>query len=498
MIKSRFAKNAVRTAFALGLAAAGAATAMPSYAASTPKSLSTNFTVVNLGTATANVNASYYTSSTESGGGGAAWTADAANTNFTLAANGGQNQVRQYFDNVLTANKGSVVLSADQPLGAVVQIQVRTAGTNASTGAYAGVTNPASTYYAPLVARRGSSASGTVNSQVIIQNAGTAAAATTVTFSNGFVKNLTIAANSSYYYDLDDEGGLPTNFFGSAVIAGASGAQLAVVSNLFTGPDGMQTYNAFPSSNVGNTWLVPLFTSRLGNGLSTPVTIQNLSGADMAAGSIVLTCSPDTTTGSTGTISKSNPAAVSNNGSFVINPVTDVSITGNWVGSCRITAPGNVVGFVQMRYVGGSGNPNNAASYEAINAAGTNKTAFVPLVAKRLPNGFATTVTIQNLSSTSAANVTFRYKPAPEYVAGGGSAADVVLPAFSIAAGSSVQHNHRVPGTGSGVTTHNLPDGFVGSLIVTSDQPVDGVVQLTNYLNPAGDTFQAHAVFTQP
>lgn len=488
-------KRAVmRGLVATGLAVTGVAAVMPSHAASTPKSLSTNFTLVNLGTSLATVNVGYYTDSSATGTGGNAWTADAANTNLSLAANGGQAVIRQYTDGTLAPGKGSVVVSSDQALGAVVQILQRVSGVNATSGAYAGVSSPSSTYYVPIVARRGSSASGTINSQIIIQNAGSSAASVSVNFSNGFSKALTIAANASYYYDLDDETGITSPFVGSAVVSASGGAQIVVISNFFTGADGMQTFNAFPASSVGTTWRVPQFNSRLGNGLSTPVAVQNLSGSTIAAGAITLSCvgDPNYNGGSSADFSKTNAAEVLNNASYAFNPVTDSSIAANWQGACTVTAPGNVVSFVQMRFVGGTGNPNNAAAYEAINASGTNKTAFVPLVAKRLANGFATAVSIQNLSS-STATVTFRYK------AGLAGFSDSTVGPYTIAAGGSLIHNHRLPGTGgTGASVHNLPDGWQGTLVVESDQPIDGFVQLTNYLNPAGDTFMAHNIFTQP
>ncbi|KUK81531.1 MAG: hypothetical protein XD96_1135, partial [Petrotoga mobilis] len=80
------------------------ATASPLSAATT-KSLSTNFTLVNLGSTEANVIASYYKPD------GTTWDADDANESFTIAADYGQKIIAQYFDNTLAAGQGSVVLS---------------------------------------------------------------------------------------------------------------------------------------------------------------------------------------------------------------------------------------------------------------------------------------------------------------------------------------------------------------------------------------------------
>src|SRR6266567_4037049 len=86
------------------------------FASSTTKTLSTNFTLINLGTSDASVSVAYYTDT------GAVWTADVADTNFTIPANGGQAIIRQYADSTMTSGKGSAIVSSNQPLGSVVQI----------------------------------------------------------------------------------------------------------------------------------------------------------------------------------------------------------------------------------------------------------------------------------------------------------------------------------------------------------------------------------------
>jgi len=459
-------------------------------AASTTKTLSTNYTLVNLGPAVANVVVSYLLDT------GATWTAPAGSTSFTIPANGGQKIVRQYSDAMTPASgKGSATVSSDQPLGAVVQILARPPQV-ATSGAYSGASAGSSKFYVPLVSRRGSSANGTTNSQIVIMNTGSAATTADVSFvgTTNFTKSgISIPAGASYYYDLDDEAGLGTGWFGSATVQAAVGGSVAVVSNFFTGADAMQTFNAFPDASVGTAWLVPLFTSRLANTLSTPVAVQNLSGASVPVGGVTLSCTPDP--GSTGlsAFSKTNTTAIADKASYYFNPVTDTSIPALWFGSCRVTSgSSNVVVFVQMRYTANA----NAAAYEAINASGTNTKSFVPLISKRLTNGFATAATIQNLSATQAATVTLTYTPSPDYVTGGGSAAVLATTAV-IPANSSLIQNQRLAGFTVGATA--MPDGWYGTLAVSSTgTPIDGFVQLTNYLNPAGDTFMAHNNFAQP
>jgi hypothetical protein len=256
----------------------------------------------------------------------------------------------------------------------------------------------------------------------------------------------------------------------------------------------MQTFNAFPAESVGTDWLVPLFTSRLANGLSTPIAVQNLSGGTIATGDVDVDCIKDAASPGSN-FSMSNTSSISDNAAYYFNPVTDMSIPANWFGSCSITSTANIVAFVQMRFVG----TDQAAAYEAINASGTDMKVMVPLVAKRLANGFATAVTIQNLNGSSTASVTFTYVPSPDYIASGGSSSNIVVGPYTIPAGGSLIHNHRLSGTGSGTGQHNLPDGWYGSLTVeSSDQPIHGFVQLTDYLGASGDPYMAHNAFTQP
>lgn len=475
-------KHQIRLIFVLFVALS--LTVSTVFAASTTKSLSTNYTLVNLSASTANVVANYYKED------GTPWLA--ATSSYTLTANGGQAIVAQYFDAVMTSGKGSAVISADQPLGAVVQILAR--NQVPTSGAYVASTETDSTYYLPLVLRR----VGGSNSQIIVQNADTSSVTISIQFikaaaspgANYTKSNVIIQQGASFYYDLDDElsANVVDGWFGSAVVTAASSKKINVVSNIFAGADELRTYNGFASSKLGTTWFVPLFTSRLSNGLSTPVAVQNLSGGSFAVGAIQMSCTKDPASGGTD-FNVSNTTTVAANESYFFNPVTDVSLQANWFGACKITTPGNVVAFVQMRQPGVSA---NSAAYEAINGNGTNTKVIVPLAAKILSNGFATPITIQNLSSSTVATVTLTYTPSPSY---SGSQSPVVVTGVSIPAGGSLIRNLRLA---SGEPT--LPNGWFGSLTVqsTNGQPLDGFVQLTTLGATSGDTLMAHGVFTAP
>lgn len=461
----------------------------PVNAGSTTKSLSTNFTLINLGSGPAHGVVQYFKPD------GTEWRPAEP---FTITTPGGQAIFRQYFDPQLPNGQGSVIVSADQPLGAVVQILAR--NQTPTSGAYSGFSEGSTTFYVPLVIRKLMGASGLGNSQIVVQNTSSVPISFNIRLvrhdgTHTYTKTVTnLAVGASYYYDLADESpsNVPDGWYGSAVVETTTpGGQLVVISNLFTGPHAMQTFKGFSSS--AREWLVPLFTSRLANGLSTPLSIQNVSGSTIPAGSIVITCTKNTLSGGPNNIYITNTIPISHAASFFINPVIDTTLPNNWYGSCRISASADVVAFVQMRVIG----TDRAAAYEAIPGGSTDKKVLIPLAAKRLANGFATVINIQNLSVSAPAHVTFTYIPSPEYVAGGGSSANIVIPNVEIPAGGNIQHNLRLSGTAPPAVPQ-LPDGWYGTCIVeSSDQPIHGFVELT-FLTGAGDTYQAHGVFTQP
>lgn len=455
-------------------------------AASTSKKLSTNFTLVNLEPGANSGTVDYYLET------GAAWKTPGDTFNF--ANQGDQLILRQYDDPNLPAGDGSVVVSASGKVGAVVQIQARD-GQVPTSAAYSGATAGAAKTILPLVSRQGSSRDGKTNSQMVIQN--TTAADVTVkvdlidltTGATTFTKtNIVIKKGASFEYDLDTETNLPVPWFGSAIVTTtSSGGLAAAIGSFFIGNDTMQTYNGFTS--VGQKWLAPLFTSRLANGLSTPVTVSNAGTTDIPVGGIKLSCKPDPACTNCATINKSNPTVVKPNQSYAFNPVTDTSIPAGWFGSCQTDTTGfDTVEFVQMRFVGSG----KAAAYEGINASGTDKTAIDPLFAKKLANGFASAHTIQNLSSSSPANVTIDYK-------GGTGTAAGCTKSFTkqIPAGGSLIQNLRVdvPFPNS----VDIPDGCFGTMTVkSSDQPIATMTQLDFLTQTTGDPYMAHNGFTVP
>lgn len=466
----------------------------------TTKTLSTAFTLVNMGTNQATVTASYIKAMPD----GNTWDADNTNENFTIDGNGGSKIIRLYNDATMTSGRGSAVINSTEQLGAVVQILARVPpNTLPSQSAYSGIIQPASTWYAPMLFHQLTNAEGKiVNSQLAIQNTGSSATSVTVSF-YGTAGNYTspainIGAGATYYYDMDGENNLPTPWNGSGVITASGDGQIAVVVSIYTGADTIQTYNAFPSTASGTIWLIPMFSSRLANGQSTSVNVQNLSGGQIPAGGITLNCQPDPGCAGCSAFSKSTPSALDNNRSYSFNPVTDLTMPSDWYGSCVVNSGSyNTITFVQIRRLGTS----LGAAYEGIKGGSTNTKVIFPLVSKRLANGQAMVAKVQNVDLSNAANVNLTFTPAAEYVAGGGNATPITW-SGTIPAGQSLHINMRQnPLLINGVApTPTMPDGWYGTLtaVSTNGRPLHGMVQITNYLSTAGDTNQAHLGFTSP
>jgi hypothetical protein len=262
--------------------------------------------------------------------------------------------------------------------------------------------------------------------------------------------------------------------------------------NVFFGADSLQTYPAIASTALSNSWAVPLFNSRLANSLSTVVSVQNLSGAPVAAHTIAMDCTAFAGSAAPSTLHLDNPSTMNDGQSYSFNPVVNNAIPTSWYGACRVSAPGNTATIIQMRFIANS----NADAYDGVPTSSTDKTFFAPLVQNRLSNGFATNTTVVNLSASQTAHVTVTFTPSPDYVSGGGSNA-ILSTSTTIPGGSSLQENNRVPPFMVGATT--MPTGWYGTLrVVSSDQPIAGFTQITNINNPPGDTFMTFNAFTQP
>lgn len=457
-------------------------------AGSATKTLSTNFTLVNIGTDTAQVSINYFLPD------GSPWTGSSF-TNYEIPADGGQAIVRQY-DDTLTGGQGSVIVSSSQPLASMVQLLNRSGIGAPTSAAYLGFSQGYTSVVLPLLSKKASTASGLSNSQLTLQNTHSGAIDATISFYTlGDISgtpiyttpSIPIQPGASYVYDLADasDAFLPVGWWGSAVVSTSSPGQLAVIVSWFLGPDGLNAYEGVSGDLAVSKWFIPLLYVRLPNTLSTSLSVQNISGGEIPAEDLTLSCKKDETSGGSATLTVKNATAFPNRSVYTFN-TTNSSIfpESSWYGGCVLSSATekNIVVLVQHRYVGGG----DTGAYVAVPGNSTDKTLYVPLVAKRLSNNFATTATIQNLNESMPATVDLIYTPL-----GGGSQIirnDVVIPA-----GGSIIRNFRLTGTES----PEMPNGWVGTLKVVSDQPVQAFLSNT-FLTINGDQLQAYSGVTKP
>jgi len=446
----------------------------------TTKALATNYTLVNLSDDTATGTAQYLTPDGDEWG-------DSIFKDFTIPP-GGSFQARQYFDTGLTSGRGSVIISSDQLLAAMVQEVTRTGVP--TSGAYTGVSTGSSTWYIPLAARQAVSATGKANSQIIVQNVTAAAVNFTVEYFSldtgalALSRNYTaLPAGASQLIDLDLETGLTAPWWGSVVISTTAGL-LGVVSNLFFGADSLNAFNAFAAETVTSSWYIPLLYIRLPNTLTSSVNVQNLSSDALDAGDIKVTCTKNPAA-SGNDFEVTNPTQILPKSSYSFNTYMDTERfpTPNWYGSCKVESlsGANIAVLVQDRYTKNA----EQSMYGAVPGNQTSKKVSVPLVAKRLANGFANTVNIQNLAETQA-TLTITYIPSPTE----GTGDTFVRTGIIVPPGGSYLRNFRLPGT----ELPEMPDGWVGSMVIESDTPIAAFVQNT-YLTAYGDRLMAYLGF---
>jgi hypothetical protein len=342
----------------------------------------------------------------------------------------------------------------------------------------------------PFAFKQLSSSVGVINSQLIIQNAGTAATNVTVDLISGVtgavdyskvISNL--PAGESFYYDQSLESNLPSGWFGSALVTADTGGLITAVGNQFTGSHGLLTYPGFTAGYTD--WVVPLYLSRLSNGYNSIIAIQNVSGATIPAGGITVTFTPDPSL-SAAPFVKTLGSDLANNATWTLNPRGSADWPVNSFGAAKIVSTGgNVVAIVNQLVNEPPNSKPSALSYNAIPTNIAGQKVVVPLIMSRLTNGYSTVLTVANLTDT-AGTCSFTYKPDPSL-----GLTDVVVTGVTLPASGSILHNHRLDGT----TTHQLPPNWFGAAIVQCDRAVGGVVNQLQAGAP-GDPDLSYNAFT--
>ncbi len=424
-------------AFTLFLGSATPAAAISTY--------DSGFQIQNLGTVTATVTITFY------------------NQDGTVAATVndqiGANSSKTYYPltSVSAGFNGSVVVSSDQPVAAIVNVL----GDSGAFGAsYSGFSSGSTTASIPLVMKNNYGFSTWFN----VQNTGTADANVTVTYSNGTSEVATIKPGAAATFDQATNANLPDGFVGSAVVSSTQPVAIAVLE---VGPTTLLAYNGFPS---GSTELLMPLVNANNYGYVTGIQIQNLGTTDT---DVTVSYTPSSA-GSACTETQTVPAGKSATFAlyaFTYDAPSGVTITTNctkgstFVGSAKVTANSANQPLVAIVNQLNSG-ANKGASYAAFDPAAGTSTVVFPLIMDR-NFGYFTGFSVMNVG-TSSTTVTCTFT------------------------GSSRTVNATLnPGEAlTDVQLNQIADGYVGSAVCTASGG-GSIVGVVNELNTSstGDAF---------
>jgi hypothetical protein len=374
---------------------------MGAFAQTTSAVNNSGFQVQNLGTATANITIVYYkTDGTEAGRQSDTIPANSSHTYFgsTMSVAAGFN--------------GSVVISSDQPVVAVTNL---INSSNTLGDSYGGFSGGATSVNMPLLVRENFG----VNSWIAVQNAGTAAANVTVTYTAGSVGNSgatdlgTIAPGATKTFFQKDKTELGPRFIGSAKVTSDGQPIVAVVNQETNAGNSLFTYGGFTSAG-STTVATPLvvannFGSFTGiqilNVGSAPADVTVKFGANTvtSAGNAASVCpTPSDKTfnvpagGSVTTIQGNGAASEGFDAQFA---------TCRYIGSATITSLQPLSAIVNQV----SSSDNNGSAYAAVDPTATTTSVNAPLLQANNFGAFSG-IQVQN-TGTAPAQVTVTYGP---------------------------------------------------------------------------------------
>lgn len=367
---------------------------------------STGFQVQNLSASTANISVTFY----QQNGTALQPFSD------TVAANGSKTYSvlnGTAGPSVPAGFNGSAVISADQPVAAILNIS----GNNFQYGGSAsGISAGATKVGLPLIQKN----NGGFQTWCSIQNAGSAAASVTVTFAprdsasgNAFTTAaVSIQPGAATTIDTSAIAGLGTKFVGAATVN--SSQPVAAICNQ-TGLGASKTLLTYDGFGAGSTNvrapLVQNGNGAAGNLFSSGISIQNVGSTTT---NITVAFSPNTrgsfqpanitfnnvAAGQTKTINTANATNNANAPGFGGNTAAQ-----RYVGSATITSSSQPLVAV-VNQIGASSTGSSYEGYNPLN--GTTKVSLPLLMANN--GGFNTAFQCQNVGSASA-TITVKYGP---------------------------------------------------------------------------------------
>ncbi|MBN1887676.1 MAG: hypothetical protein JW850_06785 [Thermoflexales bacterium] len=281
---------------------------------------------------------------------------------------------------------GSVVISADQPVAAIVnQSTASSTGGYRFNGSYTGFSQGSTSFYVPVALR----AYYNFSTEISVQNAGTGPVDVDVTYSTTGCTDSMDALPAGAVVRFDNtatcSGALESN--GSATIT-ATGPVVAVVNQMNKTANKEQTYNGFAPADAGPVLYSPI-ALRAYYTFNSAFQVQNVSGAAM---DITVTYSDGISRTITG---------VADGAAAMFAQTAEAHALG-WAGSAKVTnsTGGNMVGIVNQS------NPAGKASSFNMFTSGANRWVLPSLL--RAYYGYNSGYQIQNVGDTAVTvNVTY-------------------------------------------------------------------------------------------
>jgi len=377
----------------------------------------TSYQVVNLGTGVANISVTYYNQ---------LGVAASYSPSFPNVPVNGSVTVQQSLESSLASGVYSAVVSADQPIAAIVNQQLGTAGSGTSIApfsSYTGVSNGATSVTLPAIMYNWFG----YYTEIYIQNAGTGPANVTITYNpttNGActtgaaavvdtVTGIPQYASRQVSQESESTLGAPAvtgcsafqgRFLGSATVASTNGQPVVVIVNQIV-QDKLFTYNGFTAS--GLDVLAPAYMRHYYNYFAS-LTIANPNASDAQ---VDLTYTPSTGSNPMTTVTASHtiPAGKSitiYDGDSASPAQTDletdypISATNRFFGSVLIHSTNGVgiVAVVNQEATAAGG--NQAGSYNAIASTEGSQQISAPLIQSAF-YGYYTSLTIMSVDGTN-------------------------------------------------------------------------------------------------
>ncbi len=366
---------------------------------------------------------------------------------------------------------GSAVVSADQPIAAIVNVNNK--GTGAAAGQYQGTdgADVATTISFPLMKSDFNGRTSTFYVQNASSNTNDMTATFTLRASDGgavFTKTYTAVPANAMVVVTPADAGVTTGTVGSLSVTGSealAGTSLEHESSAAVGQN-LQASRAFTPSTYDTTLYCPLVRhNHTSKDQTTGVQVQNVSASTQTV----------TINYSTGA---SNSASVDAGASHTFP--TRLDLADGEIASATLTSAGDIVAVVNDKGVSTS-NPQRVTTYACAPANSASTAINIPLAKENL-GGNQTGIQVQNVGSSNA-TITATYTNSGGQV--------VVQNLATTAPGASFTFNriYTSPSTVSFISgTAASLNGTNNGVVITSDQSIVAIANESTISGTTQDT----------